>query len=699
MLEAQMTAAPEVLIAAAELDEKMSRLDHIQARSGLELRGNAGVGGFQELVGEDDTRDYSEVVVGGRLRYPLLGRYERQRVDIAKAEARTWESRHKLAMARLGSLKALRNHYIDYWGSTAKIDLSRAFLAKQQEVERIIGHRTDSGHMLEADRQAFLTTFSMARRSLARMQVIQHRSLRNLKLLTGPDLGPFSPQAPVLPSACNHLAALKSTALENHPDIQLYRSLVDEQLGILEMTTIGNLDAYVDLGGFASREDTASENEYGLALNLTVTLPAEIRRANRAERQATLAALRKAQLQLDHRSDQLLDDVEAAYMMVEAEKQGLQFARQRLGSALEGLREKLLRANRLPGDTLEQLEQARFQYYVAAIDLVDARMSVHRHQADLLTATASACQAGSTQASDGGPGVDSIINDNYLRPLWLQAMPEQPAASAVRTSTALTPPKGSARGYGAYVWDSRRLPFDHPQDTEFWSRLAATGIDRLLVSFDAPQLDALQRGKTRIDLTRFLETAREKNIRIDLLLGEPLWILPAYRQDLMAIIQQMADLPFSGLHLDLEPNQLDDAQYNEAYLLAQLVRTLQAAKRLSPWPVGLSIHPRYLDDARTDICLGCALTNIGLDELTLMVYVTSPQRVSQICRSIQKQFPGLSVSVAQSVEPILNADESYAGKGKAYFVQQMKVLTDAMQGDNFNGILIQSYSDFTDMQP
>lgn len=115
--------------------------------------------------------------------------------------------------------------------------------------------------------------------------------------------------------------------------------------------------------------------------------------------------------------------------------------------------------------------------------------------------------------------------------------------------------------------------------------------------------------------------------------------------------------------------------------------------------MGLSIHPRYLDDDRTEICLGCALTKIGLDELTLMVYVTQPQRVSRIARSIQARFPYLSVSVAQSVEPILSADESYSGKGRSYFVQQMEVLAEKMVEGNFKGILIQSFSDYMEMEP
>jgi hypothetical protein len=278
----------------------------------------------------------------------------------------------------------------------------------------------------------------------------------------------------------------------------------------------------------------------------------------------------------------------------------------------------------------------------------------------------------------------------------MPAMEPSTAASAEHAKPLMD---NLPRRYGAYVWNSRLLPLDQPGGDHFWHRLAMAGIDRLLISFDGRQLETLNHGKARIDLERFLQAAKDRRIRVDLLLGEPLWILPAHRQDLMTIVQRLSDLPFDGLHLDLEPNQLDDNRYGETYLLSQLIRTLQGAKRISPWPVGLSIHPRYLEDDRTDICLGCALTNIGLDELTLMVYITRPQRVSRIVRSIQARFPELSVSVAQSVEPILNADESYAGKGRSNFIRQMEVLAEELAGGNFKGILIQSYSDYADMTP
>jgi len=115
--------------------------------------------------------------------------------------------------------------------------------------------------------------------------------------------------------------------------------------------------------------------------------------------------------------------------------------------------------------------------------------------------------------------------------------------------------------------------------------------------------------------------------------------------------------------------------------------------------VGLSVHPRYLDEKRTDVCLGCSLTNLGLQEIVLMVYVTNPKRVAQISRPILKRYPNLNFSIAQSVEPILAPEESYANRNREVFMQQMQKLGENMDLENFTGILVQSYKDYLDMKP
>ncbi|NNL75587.1 MAG: TolC family protein, partial [Desulfobacterales bacterium] len=188
-------------------------------------------------------------------------------------------------------------------------------------------------------------------------------------------------------------------------------------------------------------------------------------------------------------------------------------------------------------------------------------------------------------------------------------------------------------------------------------------------------------------------------VRIDLLLGEPLWILPEFRTEMLALIKKLSDLPFKGLHLDLEPNQLSSHKYDEAYLLRQLVKTLRAARKMSRVPVGLSIHYRFFESDRSGLCLGCALETVGLEEVTLMIYVSNPIRVAEIAGAILKSYPRLKFSVAQSVEPILAKQESHYTKTKKEFRQMMRQLYANLNHNNFSAIFIQSWQDFERMTP
>jgi hypothetical protein len=255
-------------------------------------------------------------------------------------------------------------------------------------------------------------------------------------------------------------------------------------------------------------------------------------------------------------------------------------------------------------------------------------------------------------------------------------------------------------GMTVYVWNSQQLLDELKIRFNFWKRFEVSGFNRLLLSLDGQQIKNLSFVEERADLLKFISEAVEKNIRVELLLGEPLWILPKYRGDLLHIIQQLQDFPFTGLHLDLEPNQLKETRYSNKYLLAHLLRTLQSVKTVSPWPVGLSIHPRYFDPRKNQICLGCALSNLEINEVILMIYVANPIRVAELSLPILRRFPKLSFSIAQSVEKILSKEESYAMGGHTKFQAQMKELRTAMiPAANFNTIVIQSWEDFLSLKP
>lgn len=80
---------------------------------------------------------------------------------------------------------------------------------------------------------------------------------------------------------------------------------------------------------------------------------------------------------------------------------------------------------------------------------------------------------------------------------------------------------------------------------------------------------------------------------MDLLLGDSSWILETGRDNLLKKIRHLSDLNVDGLNLDLEPNQLTDDSKIDEHLLRSLATTLKEAKEVAPWPVSLTIRPRY----------------------------------------------------------------------------------------------------------
>ena len=694
-LEQQVQDAPQVLVAAAELEQSMSQLETEQAISGWKVFGGAGGGRYQEAVDDSTTRDYNRGSIRAGLRYPLLGTRQKEQVNMLKAEARTWESRQKIELARRISLNALRGHYINYWAANRRIELSQAFLQGRETLERILAERLSKGFLLDADRQEFLTALELAGRNTANARATQKRALAIIAMLTRSDLTGVDVGPPVLPSVCLDEVRLKAQVLDDHPELALRRGLVEEQLGLLKLARLSDLDANVELGGFGSADIPGGTPGYGVGLSLNLELPAGIQKANQARQNAARAALKKNQLELNQRSDELLADAAEAVERTHAAEANLRFARQRVKAALESLRESQLRSGYLPGDTLEKLQQSRFQYYQTSLDLIEAEGMLLQARAALLQMAPEGCGQ-SALAVAAARGDDSVITNDPVNPDWLEWPKTLPPGVDATPRTA----RGERASQTAvYLWESAAWIDGALNGTADWEAFRRFGIDRILVSLDGRQIAEAATPNGGKRLRAFLENARRHGLSVELLLGEPLWILPGHRQDLLRIIQQLSGFDFDGLHLDLEPDQLDAKKYAREYLLAQLLHTLQAAARVSPWPLAISIHPRYFDRREFKICLGCALAQLPVAETVLMIYVSNPEEAARRASAILAENPRLRWSVALSVEPFLSPSESYADKGLSGLRNGIDILRSRLAGANFSTVMIQSWIYLETLKP
>ena len=692
-------AAPDVLAAVAEIEESQAVMEQVQAESGIKVFGSGGTGVFREQVTDEQTREFQRINLKAGIRYPLFGSKNIERKNILQAQALTQEKRFQKEQVMLESILAVRLHYINYWAANEKEKLTKLFLENETEISQILQERTLTGHLLDADRQEFLTSFLLARRNLSQITVVKQRAIGVLRLLTGSALDHFNPTFPELETPCIDPALLSAKILDDHPQLRLLQSVVDEHLKLVELAGESHLKSNLALFSNFSCDVPGTEPGYGLAMEFRVDFPGKLKQAESAHRKLARAALKKVQRQLESISSHLLIDAQETLNQFLVSEKNIDFSLRRIQAAQERVRESLLRYAYLPGDVIEKVQQARFDYYMAAIAYIDAHVQKLQQSAKLLSYVPESCGLSATSIHHINAGSENILNHNLLKAPFgpihsLHGITDTESKHQDR-------PAGieSFSGFSVYVWDSEQLFRQYFQDHNLFHIVKEQEINRFLISFTMDQIKELNNPMRRKRLETILIEADRQGVRLDLLLGEPLWILPKFRQELLTLIEKFSDFPFKGIHLDLEPNQLASEQYSETYLLEQLIRTLHAAKRVSRLPIGLSIHFRYLEPDENDLCFGCVLENLDLEEVTLMIYVSNPLRVAEIAGSIANRYPRVKFSIAQSVEPILLKEESYFTKTKKEFRAKMKQLYSEMKHNNFSTIFIQSWEDLEGMTP
>lgn len=677
VLENELDAAPEVLIAVAQMQESLYMLERQRASRGLKLFGSVGYADVSEAVTNSLQRSYRRASVLVGLSYPLLGSRRAEELAVLEAEKTVEQRELDEELARARSMASLRKHYIDYWAAQQRMVINSVFLEDENNAQNWLMERTRAGYLLEADRLDFVSAFDMVRRNVATDHLILDRSRDTLGMLTRNDLAQFEALAPHLPEVCLNRDKLQAEVLDRHPEIEFLRRelVLQERYAQLRSPVQANLRLS------ASRSDDFPRGIPGdsLALSLNVNMPLNWRASTRAIASADAASVRATQHRLDLRTRQLMREVDDALGRYGIAVQQLNFREQRTASALELVRERQLRAETLGGDVQEQLLQGRFAYYSSAIDLTDAESQLLKAKADVLALSEVPCgdQSFVPQPEKDWSELRDLVplQTEFLEPA--SAHPRQPLSATTR---------------GVYVWDSEPVIDSVATAQQFVEQ----GFDRILLSLNGRQIQRMQSRFVRHELETWLAKARDLGLRVDLLLGEPTWMLPEHRKEMFAIISELRHLPFNGLHLDLEPGMIDKGVASQDVARRELFHTVQATIQVSPWPVSLSLHFRDLTQS-DNYCLGCSLESLDLEDVSLMVYVRNPKRVEEIVEPIVKRFPTLPLSIAQSVERELSPDESHASGNINQMETRLQDLQAYTQSKDMNGLLIQSWAELQEL--
>lgn len=675
LAELEAAAAEHALasrLSEAGVAQRTHALAAAQAQDGARLQAGAGLARVREPLSDTAMRRYERSQAQVGVRWPLLGSREALQRAVDEADAALAVARMQAEEAQARVRQQVRRSYLDLVAARQRASVTQAWLAAQPAVAQALARREAAGLLLGADQLAYQTQADTVERDLARQEVAASAARRELAAWAGPAADRLVDAGgalawPQWPAACRDRHRLQA-GLDAAPAVAGARIEGEAARRAAARGRLDGIEAGVTVSQGLSR-DLGGAGGYSSFVGVDVSVPLQWRRWNDARQAQARGAAEQADARLAlQRQEQALAVDRAADELSLREREVSVYAR-RVAAALETLRVARLRTQTLEGDGYERAVQARYALYQAVMEHLEARWRAHRAEVDLL---AWAGDCGGVQAAAAALPADALT-----------ALSEPPLAPAA--------PAASGGPMGWYVWDGEALL----RQPERLSRLpAATG--RLLVSLQPDTLAGLahEPGR-RAALRGLLDDARQRGWRVEWLLGEPTWVRPDRRGDLIELVRRFGDWPFDALHLDLERSQLPKGQ--QAQWNGWVLDTLQAVRRVSPWPLGLTTHYRELTEAR----LGERLREAGVSEVTAMIYVTRPERALQLARqTLDAAPPGLRVSLAWSIEPELDAKHSHFLRGRAAALAQWQAWHDALSGHpRYAGWVVQSLNHFFDAAP
>ncbi len=688
-LEKELTASPEVLASAASLAGSRALEERQKAAAGLRYFGELSFSGMNEPESRSDTsriEGYSKVSLRAGISIPLFGTWRKERVQELETHITSLEEELRYRTVRKANLTALRKAYTLLWTIHEKSEFLEGFLDLEQPIMPLLEKRTEEGLLLERDRLEMESWFALVRREKASDALLKEECLALIRKATGrEDLSDLRAEYPVLPVIhYTDDTPLRAAGPENS-ELKLLERAEAARQEIVRHIPKAQYDSFLRAGYGSSRE-FPGRNSTEAFISIAVEIPSGEGRAAASAGRAASAAAEKAGHEKTLRRLSIAGGIREGFARFESAAAQRAFSMANIRSAAEAVRADRLRYGLLPGDMLEQLFRSLFLYLSSALSLLDSEGAMLQAHCELLGMI--------PKEADTGTGKEifsSISGDSertlLLAPSWMAF------ASEIARPETETPPSRSDVAF--YLWAGDALLFPG-KGKDFFVEARKEGASMVLVSFSSRGIARLRSGEGKALLEEALESARSAGIRAELLLGDPLWILPAHRKELTDLVKELDRFKFSGLHLDLEPDQLPGAENKRSELLFSLIETVREVKGVTRLPVSLSIHPRYLEGDLGALAAK-GFRAAGVHEIAVMIYSTNVQNVARRMNAILSSCPGLTFRLSVSVEKELPATESFFRNGKKSFLRTLDSLQRNLTSPAFAGVLIQSWENYKEM--
>lgn len=648
--------------ANAEMDARYAARDQRESEAGWQMFGNANVGRYRELVTEDLRNDYYGRSFAVGVRYPLLGALRRQVDAVHAADRDARFSDMDRSLQRAQQRLALRSAYADWWRATQEQALCAGVQDAEQSARQQVQQRLDGKWILPSDARLMHSEWSAVSRRCAGIPGLlddTRASLESLGVQLQPGDQPVASELASQPKRLRDWQAL----LDDNPRMAQRRNELATAEQNRDRPWYSAIDSYFTLAQTREERSGASDSGSGLSAGITLSAPVDFMDYGSARNREGKARFEAASRALENQRGQLLRELG---QVLERQRRALDeytWRSERRDAVQRIIGERRQRGALDSGEASLRLLQAEVDNYNAGFAQISAWHGAWVEDSALRL------------FGDDSPAFAALLGGQMLQ--WQgSAGPEQAS------------PDQAGWTQGAYIWDSAAL-LDATQRPAQLSALAQAGISQLNVSLDKVQVS--QMSTTLPALRALVEQAHRRSMRVNLLLGDPAWIKPSQRGELTELIARLREVPFDGLHLDLEVEQLGWPVPDQR--LRDWLATLQAAHQASPWPLMISSHPRWFsEEARRQPCVPCALPAAGVSQVSLMIYTRNPTSSSQRIAAIARQWPALHLRLAQSIEPDQPADLSWADASHDQLQRQASDWREQLAPAHVGGIDWQSWT-------
>ncbi len=647
----------------AELEARYAARDQRESERGWELYGNANVGHYRELVTEDIRDDYYGRNAAIGVRYPLLGSLARRMEAVRASERDVRVGEIEQGYQRARQRLAIRSSYADWWRATQEQQLCQDVQAAARAAEAQLRTRLKGQWILPSDAELMRSEWTAVTRRCAMQGDLLADIRASLRSLGVPLDASSTPVAMPLAGQPRALEAWR-TQLENSPRM----ARRDAELSLAEQNRqrpwYSAIDAYFNVTQTVEQRSGAGDNGSGLSAGVTFSAPVDLLDYGTARSREGEARYQAAVQAREQEHGVLLRELGKVLEQQRRNANEYVWRSERRTAVARIVAERRQRTGLDSGEASLRLQQAEVDRYNAGFAQIAAWHAAWLQDAALRL------------FGDDSADFEALLGDHWLR--WQALGEEQPPAAA------------SGWRQGVYLWHSEKLLDPQTREAELRA-LKQAGMQDVNLGLDAVQVAAMQR--TRPALDELLRSAHAQGFKVNLLLGDPTWIKPGERGQLLDLIRQLSALPFDGLHLDLEVEQLGWPVPDQR--LHDWLATLRAAKAASPWPLHLSSHPRWFrEEARRSPCVPCEVEKMGIGEISLMIYSRNPDTSARRALEIAKRWPDLKLRLAQSVETDQPRDISWADAGQLQLQEQTNHWKQALLPAGIGGIDWQSWSEY-----